>query len=294
MRIIKHRITNTELNEFALMDRRKFLIGSAVGLGLTTLPAWALAASSVAKPVGIQLYTLRDWMNVSVDATLQMVSSVGYKEVEFAGYYGKSTKQITRLLAEHGLRSPSSHIMLKALDNSLNKVIDDALAIGNKYIVMPYLLEEERGTHIDDYKALAEKLNAYGEKIRKAGMQLAYHNHEFEFETRQNQIPFDILLDNTTFENMAIELDLYWTAKAGYDPLHYFKRNPGRFKLWHVKDMDDKGQFTDVGTGVIDFKTIFEHAKQAGLEHAFVERDSSDDKMRTIQVGFQNTSKLML
>lgn len=276
-----------------LLGRRQFLIASAIGLGLSALPTYSAMLSSPPKAVGVQLYTLRDWMAVSVPATLQMVAAVGYKEVEFAGFYDQNASQIQQLLLQNGLRSPASHIMLKALDNDLNKVIDESLAVGNKYIVMPYLLDEERGTHIDDYKALAEKLNRYGERIRKAGMQLAYHNHEFEFEKRQNQLPFDILLDETDVANMAFELDLYWTAKAGYDPLDYFKRNPGRFKLWHVKDMDSAGNFADVGTGTIDFKRIFAQAKRAGLEHAFVERDNTGDKMLTLQIGYKNTYDLL-
>jgi sugar phosphate isomerase/epimerase len=280
--------------DFTSASRRQFLIASALGLGLSMSPAWAsLLASKQKRAVGIQLYTLRDWMAVSVPATLQMIAEIGYKEVEFAGYFAQTPSQIKQWLVNNGLHSPSSHVMLQAMDDNVDKVIEDAIAIGNQYIVIPYLSEQQRGTHIDDYKRLAEKLNVYGERIKKAGIQLAYHNHAFEFEERQNQLPFHILLDETDPTNLVFELDLYWTVKAGLDPVFYFKRNPKRFKLWHVKDMDSNGGFADVGTGTINFPPIFAAADLAGLEHAFVEKDATENKIRTAQVGYKNTLALL-
>ena len=293
MQAKKIKAVNQTATDMPSEGRRKFLIASALGLGLSMSPASSSALMTSRKMVGIQLYTLRDWMAVSVPATLQMVAAIGYKEVEFAGFFDQSPSEIKQLLVQHGLRSPSSHVMLQTLDEDLDKVIDEALTIGNRYIVVPYLSQEQRGTHIDDYKAIAEKFNAHGEKIKNAGIQLAYHNHEFEFEKRQNQVPFNILLDETDASNLAFELDLYWTAKSAVDPLQYFKRNPGRFKLWHVKDIDHKGDFADVGAGITDFKPIFAAAKLAGVEHFFVERDVTENKIQTAQVGFKNTLELL-
>jgi sugar phosphate isomerase/epimerase len=196
------------------------------------------------------------------------------------------------MLDGEGLSAPSAHIMLDLFDKSLNEVIDTAKEIGHKYVVIPYLTVEQRGSGIDVYKRLAENCNIYGEACKKVGLKLAYHNHDFEFEMRDGQLPYDVLLQDVDADLMAMEMDLYWMAKAKQDPLAYFKRYPGRFKLWHVKDMDKQGEFADVGTGVIDFATIFAHAKQAGVEHKVVERDMTDNLVRTIQQGYKAVSAL--
>jgi sugar phosphate isomerase/epimerase len=243
--------------------------------------------------IGLQLYTLRDMMAVSLPATLKLVAAVGYKELEFAGYFDHKSSEIRTILQNEGLTAPSAHIPLTAFDSSVNAVIDHALEVGHKYIVIPYLTEEQRGTGIDVYKKLAERCNGIGEKCNKAGLKLAYHHHEFEFEVRDGQVPYDVLLNETDKNLMAMEMDLFWMAKAKQDPLAYFKQHPGRFKLWHVKDMDQAGNFADVGTGTINFAPIFAQAKLSGVEHKFVERDRTDDKLKTIQQGYKAVSQLL-
>lgn len=243
-------------------------------------------------PVGLQLYTLRDIMKVSVPATLKLVSSIGYKEMEFAGYFGHSAKDIRRMLDEEGLTAPSAHIQLTDFDTQLTKILDDAQTVGHKYLVVPWLSEAQRGSGISPYQRLAEKLNTLGEACHKEGITLAYHNHDFEFENREGKIPLDVLIENTDPNNLAIELDLYWAVKANKDPIAYFKNYPGRFKLWHVKDMAKDGSFADVGTGVIDFETIFAHGELAGIEHKFVERDQTNDRIATIEQGYKAVAAL--
>lgn len=243
-------------------------------------------------PVGLQLYTLRDIMKVSVPATLKLVSSIGYKEMEFAGYFGHSAKDIRRMLDEEGLTAPSAHIQLTDFDTQLTKILDDAQTVGHKYLVVPWLSEAQRGSGISPYQRLAEKLNTLGEACHKEGITLAYHNHDFEFENREGRIPLDVLIENTDPNNLAIELDLYWAVKANKDPIAYFKNYPGRFKLWHVKDMAKDGSFADVGTGVIDFETIFAHGELAGIEHKFVERDQTNDRIATIEQGYKAVAAL--
>ena len=218
-------------------------------------------------PIGLQLYTLRDIMKVSVPATLKLVSSIGYK-------------------------APSAHIQLTDFDTQLTKILDDAQTVGHKYLVVPWLSEAQRGTGISPYQKLAEKLNTLGEACQKEGITLAYHNHDFEFENREGKIPLDVLIENTDPNNLAIELDLYWAVKANKDPIAYFKNYPGRFKLWHVKDMAKDGSFADVGTGVIDFENIFAHGKLAGIEHKFVERDQTNDRIATIEQGYKAVTAL--
>ncbi|WP_218311191.1 sugar phosphate isomerase/epimerase family protein [Alteromonas antoniana] len=273
--------------------RRQFLKCTAGAFALATLPlGMAKAASTARLPVGLQLYTLRDMMTISVPATLELASAVGYTDMEFAGYFGYNAKQIKQLLNETGLKAPSAHIPLTEFEKGLDSIIEDAKTVGHHYVVLPYLTEAQRGTKIDTYYQLAEKLNRWGEALKKEDIQLAYHNHDFEFETRDGEVPYDVLLNETDAENVKMELDLYWTVKAKQDPLALFNQHPGRFPLWHVKDMDTQGEFADVGTGTIDFKSIFAHASKAGLEFPFVERDQTDDRLRTIRQGFDGLSAL--
>ncbi|WJG10864.1 TIM barrel protein [Aliiglaciecola sp. LCG003] len=274
------------------IDRRRFLKVSAATLGMAALPGSLAFASNAPTKVGLQLYTLRDMMAVSVPATLKLVAAVGYKELEFAGYFEHKPSEIRKLLQGEGLTAPSAHISLETFDNGVNGVIDHALEVGHKFVVLPYLSEEQRGKDIDTYKRLAERLNIIGTACSKAGLTLAYHNHAFEFEMRNGQLPFDVLLNETDANLLAMEMDLYWMVKAQQDPLVYFKQYPGRFKLWHVKDMDKAGNFADVGTGTIDFKVIFAQSKLAGVEHFFVERDKTDNKLQTIQQGYKALAAL--
>jgi len=141
-------------------------------------------------------------------------------------------------------------------------------------VVCPYLTEEERKT-MDQYKRLFDLLNKTGEAAKKMGLQMAYHNHDFEFETLDGKIPFDELLQHTDPDLVKIEMDLYWITRAGKDPIAYFKQYPGRFHLWHVKDMADTPakEFAPVGTGTIDFKQLFQNAKLAGTKYFIVEQD---------------------
>lgn len=233
-------------------------------------------------------------MAVSVPAVLKLVAAVGYRELEFAGYFGHSPKAIRKIIDGEGLSAPSSHVPLDTFrKDGISKVIETAQEVGHKYVVIPYLTEEQRGNSIDVYKRLAEECNTWGEACRKQGLILAYHNHAFEFINTDGVEPYDVLLNEVEPHNMAMELDLYWTAKAGKDPLAYFAKYPGRFKLWHVKDMDKAGQFADVGTGTINFKAIFAKSKQAGVEHRFVERDKTEDKLKTIQQGYKAVHTLL-
>lgn len=274
--------------------RRQFLKSSAAAAAISALPAsLALASDKARHHAGLQLYTLRDWMKVSVPGTLKLVAGVGYRELEFAGYFGQSPEQIRSLLNDEGLSAPSAHVPLTDFQESVNKVIDTAQAIGHKYVVVPYLTPEQRGNSIDVYKRLADNMQSWGEACNRANISLAYHNHDFEFQKTDGQLPYDILLNNTDKSTVCFELDLYWTAKAGVDPVTLFNQHPGRFKLFHVKDMDSSGAFADVGTGTIDFNAIFSHADKAGLTHQFVERDQTQDKLATIQQGYKALTQIL-
>ena len=230
------------------------------------------------KKIGVQLYTLRDAISKDAKGSLKRVAELGFGEVENVGYNGKffgmDANTYKSLLGDLGMTAPSGHYMYGNILNGWEKAVEDAKAIGQDYMVLAYLIPPERKS-LDDYKKIAENLNKAGEVCKKAGIQLCYHNHEFEFEAMNGQLPFDILTGETDAGLVKIELDLYWAMVAGQDPVALFKKHKGRIALWHVKDMDKtpKKNFTEVGNGVIDFTTIFKNAKTSGMKHFFVEQD---------------------
>jgi sugar phosphate isomerase/epimerase len=270
-----------------MTTRRSFLKTSAV-LSAGLLVAPKLFAYDK-KYIGLQLYTVRDAMGKDAAGTLAKVAQIGYNSVE-AGYadgkfYGLEGKDFSAILKQNGLMMPSCHYRLgedKAngaggpgtILNGWDKAVDDAAAVGLKYMVCAWLSPSERGS-LDHYKQVAEDLNKGGEICKKAGIQLCYHNHDFEFIQENGKYPYEILLKDTDKKLVKMEMDLYWMTKAKQDPIKIFNENPGRFPLLHLKDMDntDKQMFTEVGSGIIDFKKILSHADTAGVKYFFVEQD---------------------
>lgn len=246
----------------------------AAGTALTDLAA----ASNKSRHIGVQLYTIRGEIAKDAKGSIRRVAELGYKEVENFGYsgrfFGMDAKAYSDLLKETGLSAPSGHYLLNQLRNGWDKAVEDAAAVGHKYMVLAFLTPMERKT-LDDYRRVAETLNKAGETCRKAGIQLCYHNHDFEFQSIDGTLPFDLLMKETDASLVKAELDLYWTAKAGFKPTDIFEKYPNRAALWHVKDMDatEKKGFTEVGSGTIDFKEIFRQHRKSGMKHFFVEQD---------------------
>lgn len=278
-----------------MTSRRSFLkTAAATSAGLLVAPAlfarngFGSFAPAHKKDIGVQLYTVRALMAADPLGTLEKVSKIGYKTVEGATYtgtelfYGMPAAQFKSILDGYGLEMPSAHYSLgeampKAkgtITNDWQKAVDDASAVGLSYMVCAYLADTERGT-IDHYLKTAEKLNEAAAICQKSSIKLCYHNHNFEFIEQDGILPYDILLSHTDPDLVSMEMDIYWMYKAKQDPLTWFKKYPGRFPLWHVKDMDKtpEQKFTEVGNGTIPFKSVFEHAKEAGLDHFFVEED---------------------
>ena len=272
-----------------MTSRRDFLASAAL-LSAGVLVAPSLLAAPTKKYIGLQLYTVRAAMEKDPAGTLAQLAKIGYNSVEGATYtgsqkfYGMTPKEFATLLKQNGMIMPSSHYRLGEEQNNgapvlgtmlhdWDRAVDDAAAVGAKYMVCAYLSQPERG-NLDHYKYIADQLNKAGERCHKAGLQLCYHNHDFEFTAQDGKLPYDILLA-TDPKLVQMELDLYWATKAGRDPLELFKQHPGRFPLWHVKDMAKTPErfFTEVGNGSIDFKKIFAQAKLAGLQYFFVEQD---------------------
>jgi sugar phosphate isomerase/epimerase len=269
-----------------MTTRRSFLKTSAV-LSAGLLVAPKLFAYDK-KYIGLQLYTVRDHMAKDPVATLAKVAQIGYNSVEGATYtgseqfYGMGSTDFKKVLNDNGLVMYSCHYRLGedmkdtkgTLLNDWGKAVDDAAALGLKYMVCAWLSPAERGT-LDHYKQVGADLTAAGAICKKAGIQLCYHNHDFEFIQENGKYPYDILLDTTDKDLVKMEMDMYWMTKAKQDPMAKFKEHPGRFPLWHLKDMDNKPDqmFTEVGNGIINFKNIMAHSKEAGLKYFFVEQD---------------------
>jgi sugar phosphate isomerase/epimerase len=237
------------------------------------------------KPVGLQLYTLRDEVAKDLKSTIARIAEIGYKNVETFGYaegkyFGLSTADFAAIFTQHNLKTPSGHYMIldylgKGDEDDLKRAVADSKPLAHDFFTIPYLTEPLR-TGLDDYKRLADRLNKAGAVVKDAGMKLAYHNHNFEFQDwGGGKTGYDILLTQTDHDLVNFEMDIYWVSKAGVDPIKLIKENPGRFKMWHVKDMDSTPEksFTEVGTGVIDYKEIFKYKKLSGMKHFFVEQD---------------------
>lgn len=261
----------------------------AAGTGAQPLGE-GLARAAAVQRCGVQLYTVRGEMQKSVEATLARVASIGYKEVEFAGYFGRTPKQVADALRANGLTAPSVHIPVNDFLADASKTLDTVEAVGHTFVVVPYL--EARDRTLDNYKRLADSFNVWGAASRKRGIQFAYHNHDFEFETVGGEVPFDLLLARCDKALVQFEMDLFWINKAGRNPLDYFARHPGRFPLVHVKDMRADGTMTEVGHGAIPFAQYVRQASQAGIRHYFVEHDNPRDPFASIATSFKALSAL--
>ncbi|MFK7887333.1 MAG: sugar phosphate isomerase/epimerase family protein [Gammaproteobacteria bacterium] len=280
-----------------IVTRRKLLktgaaFACAAALPATTALAMAKRPNVNAAP-GIQLYTVRDSMQENLPATLDAVAAIGFRDVEFAGYFERSPNALRQMLDARGLRSSSSHVNARALRDNPQAIVDAAAAIGNRFVTIGWLEQDDRRS-ADDYKRWADALNRAGELAAKAGLQAAYHNHEFEFEAFGDTVPYDVLLANTEPELVAFELDFFWVRKAGLQVEDVLGKAPKRFRLAHIKDMDDAGNMVDVGCGQISFARILKSPVAASLEHFFVEHDQPTHPFRTAAVGRRALSEILL
>jgi sugar phosphate isomerase/epimerase len=253
------------------------------------------------KVIGLQLYTLRDQLPKDLEGTLKKVAEIGYKNVEGYDYknrliLGKTPVEFRKIVEDLGMKLPAMHVVTE-LTTSESRVsimdqwkttVEDMASIDVKYVVYAIIPEEERKT-LDDYKKWAERFNQFGEICRQAGSQYVYHNHDFEFKSFDEQMGYDILLKNTDPSLVKFELDLYWITKAGQDPVAYIEKNPGRFEIYHIKDMENSPgkTFTEVGQGTVDFERVFKVRETAGMKLFFVEQDLTKiDRFESIKMSF--------
>ena len=270
-----------------MIKRRDFLINTGLALGALAI-APSFAFDSKKKAIGIQLWTLRDTLPKDVKGVLAQVGKTGFTEVETFGYsidkgfFGTSVHDFKSMLDDNGLKATSNHFdfnsMIKNGSTDLvQSYIETANHLGSEYITVPYIVSELRGTTGDDYKKLAFQINKVGELCKAGGLKLAYHNHDFEFTKFGSTNGYEILLNETDKNLVDFEMDLYWVVRSGNDPLQLFKKYPGRFTMWHVKDMDkvNPDWNAEIGTGAIDFKSIFAQAELAGMKRFFLEHESN-------------------
>lgn len=270
------------------MERRKFI--GTLGLGaLGVYVTGCTSAPAEAGSMGVQLYSVRDAVAQNLEKALEQLAAIGYNKLEIYGYngtfFGKTAAEFNTILKNTGMRVVSSHHLAGIAPRSngslrvgWEKAVEDVRAIGGEYMVCAYLFPEERNDEI--YAALPEILDESGEVTKRMGIQFAYHNHDFEFLPYGDSTFFDQLISQTSPELVKMELDLYWISKAGKDPVAYFEKYPGRFPLWHVKDMEaGTGDITEVGNGTVDFQRIFAARDTAGLKEWFVEQDVSKGDM---------------
>lgn len=277
-------------------NRRDFLglsAGALAALGFRRLGFHGGAMEKLG-PIGVQLYTVRDLLKSDFEGTIAKVAQIGYKEVEFADYFGRTPAQIRQVLHDHGLSAPSTHIGYDVLmKGEWPKAVDTSAAIGHQYMVVAWIDEDQRKT-LDGWKKVAERLNGAAEVAKKSGLRMAYHNHSYEFVPLEGKVPYDQLLADTDSSLVWLEMDLYWVTAGGKAPLDYFARWPGRIRLVHIKDSKGppKHEMTDVGSGVIPWAEILRHHKQAGIEHYFVEHDEPKDALASIAASYRFLRRL--
>jgi sugar phosphate isomerase/epimerase len=282
-----------------LHSRRSFLRGSATTLAaLAVAESTPLFASPFGLPLGLQLYSVRQQLEKDFQGTLTLVSSLGYKEVEGAGFFDHSAKDVKKAMADAGLSCPSAHYNFQQMTTTTDEIIKYGGELGLQYIVCstPGFKDPERIKNIpprerqkaytlEDWRWNAEQFNQIGTKVKAAGMKFGYHNHtNEEIPTAGGRVPLDILIEETDPDKVTFEMDAGWVMMGGRDPIEYLKKYPKRISMMHVKDFKDNkpspdgrpAEATELGKGVMDYRPIFKAANKAYIKHLFVEQEGYD------------------
>jgi sugar phosphate isomerase/epimerase len=278
----------------SLISRRGFIAGGSAAVAAACLGRRALAG--LAKyPLGVQLYMVGKYLQADVSGTLKRLRAIGYTHVESFSLAGLTAPEFRKALDDSDLKCHSSHLMLDTNDPS--PLFAQAHALGAKYavssILLPFneafqmseLVRKLSALTLDDFKRMAALANNIGRKAKDAGLQYAYHNHNFEFKDYGGQTGYDLLLKETDPELVKLELDCGWMTVGGQDPVAYFKKYPDRYRLFHAKDfvalkpssnsLDPSlhPAITEVGSGKIDWPALVAAAKAAGVQYYYVDHD---------------------
>jgi sugar phosphate isomerase/epimerase len=241
---------------------------------------------------GLQLYTVRDAISMDLEGTLRSVAALGYREVELAGLPGVTAQAMQASLKRHGLDAPSMHASYDTLQRGLDAVLEEARVLGASYLVCPSVDAGERKT-AEDWKRVCQTLNRIGQVVRSRGLMLAYHNHDFEFSPFvDGTTPFQLLMTETDPREVKLELDVYWVAKAGLDPVKHMQSGQDRILLVHLKDLARDSSTVEVGKGTLDFERIVRTALAVGVKHLFVEQDTSADPLASIATSLRFLERL--
>jgi sugar phosphate isomerase/epimerase len=269
-------------------SRRDFFTQAAALLSASMFTArQATAATEKKYKMGLQLFTVRGPMRIDAAGTLKTVSGIGYEDLETYGfepaqakYYGMPAADFKKLLEDNKLSTTSGHYdlfrFLDRPDDDLNRYVDQCItgaeALGQRYITWPWLDPDSRT--LEKFRLLTGRLNLIGERVSKAGLGFAYHNHDFEFTDQGGENGYELIMRETDPSLVKLQIDLYWAAYASRQTPHeLFTRQPGRFVMWHIKDMDKTTRdYTELGNGSIDYKVILPDAPLAGLQYYFLEQ----------------------
>jgi sugar phosphate isomerase/epimerase len=273
--------------------RRDFLKNmGALAVGSVLLSSYKFAPKGV-KNAGIQLYTFRQEMLKDPQGTLKIIADLGIKQIESAAsnkglFYGLTPTEMKKTCKDLGLTLRSAHC---GIDANWQKTIDQAAESGQEYLVcssIPYA-----GDTVANYQKIAERFNKAGEECQKAGLKFGYHNHDYEFKVDEGLVLYDVLLVNTDPELVSMEMDLGWVVAAGKDPLAYFKEYPGRFPLWHLKDMKGRNS-VEFGNGTLDIKGLLTQSKDAGMKYFFIEQEEypAGSPASSMKINMEYLSKL--
>jgi sugar phosphate isomerase/epimerase len=305
------------------MDRRELIkAGAILGLAGALDGPGILAHATAGRPLGLQLFTVMVPLEKDFAGTLQAVAKIGYKEVETIGSFGRDPAQVRELLDRYGLVSPSQHLVpgnlyevfsafterrmsrdeihkrwlevmsVERVIPIIEEGISRAKILGQKYLVWQILWPEQTATRalMDQF---CHAMNAAGEACAKAGLVFNFHNHSDEFKPVNGYVPYDVIVENTDPKTVKLEMDVYWAVAAQADPVAYFTRYPGRYRQCHLKDGDAKGELTATGAGIVNFPVVLQAARQAGIEHYYIEYDRADDPMAMARQSYDYLRKLV-
>ena len=287
-----HDITRRNFNH------RLMAAGSVLGVGgfVPVKSSTGMSRREKHTPVALQLYTVRALAGKDFVGTLKTVVAIGYDAVEFAGYGGLSAKDLKSIIDDLGLQCAGTHEGFEVLEKNLEKTIEFNAQIGNRNIVCPSMPGEWRRGGADSFRRFGERLNEIGEKVKKSGLQLCYHNHDFEFKKEGGEYLIDYMYGSTDSNLVKAEVDIYWVQRGGEDPIAFIQRYGDRCSIMHMKDMadDENKSFAPVGAGIMDMKGIIQAARKAGSEWYIVEQDSTKRPvLEAIEISLKNMRELL-
>src|SRR5690606_16276730 len=263
-------------------------VGAAAAVGLagamsgTAHADWGRGGRRIPKQmISIQLYTLRNLLQDDLEGTLEALADIGYRTVELAGTYGRSAAEFRRLLDRYHLKATSAHVGFDGED--VDQLIADAKTIGYRKAACAYA----NYSTLEEWRAFARRLDKAAAAFRKAGISYGYHNHAHEYQPIDGIRPIDVIAECTSPRNVHLEYDLYWLVDAGADPVVEYYRRFGRVQQFHVKDRAEDGGWADVGTGTIDWPTLFRRTWIGPMKQYIVEHDDPADPLNAAKVGYE-------